>query len=52
MAHAGGEVDNIIQLEFIGVSRDDKVESIVIALLGADYVKCLVDVIQQKTFLS
>ena len=52
LAHAGGEVDNVVQLEVIGVSRDDKVESIVIAILGVDYIKCLVDVIQQKTFLS
>ena len=43
-----GEVENVAKLEVIGVSRNDKVETL--AILGADDVKGLVDVVQEQWF--
>ena len=44
-----GEVEDVDQLEVIGVSSDDKVETF--AILGADDVEGLVDVVQEQRLL-
>ena len=47
--HVVSEVEDVLKLEVVGISSYDELQTI--AILGADDIECLVDVIKQQALL-